>query len=215
VTNLRLPGQYDERLFAAAGISGLQGPYQNWHRWYLPTLGRYMELDPIALAGGFNAPFAPSWYAYVEGSPLRHSDPLGLTWEYCIDTGELRYVPNNGEAPESVAHGYAGIIGYQSGLEAILANLWPDVGPLPMGLYNAIGPLGNHRTQRGVLLIDSMRLTQLPGTDMGPLDRSGFLIHGGDMEARTSSTGCPIFTPQVRKRIAASGDRLFRVVRCR
>jgi hypothetical protein len=27
VTNLRLPGQYDERLFAAAGISGMQGPY--------------------------------------------------------------------------------------------------------------------------------------------------------------------------------------------
>jgi hypothetical protein len=32
VTNLRLPGQYDERLFAAAGID-LKGPYYNWNRW--------------------------------------------------------------------------------------------------------------------------------------------------------------------------------------
>ncbi len=29
VTNLRLPGQYDERLFQQVGIN-LQGPYYNW-----------------------------------------------------------------------------------------------------------------------------------------------------------------------------------------
>jgi hypothetical protein len=52
VTNLRLPGQYDERLFAAAGISGLQGPYYNWNRWYLPSVGRYLELDPAASIRG-------------------------------------------------------------------------------------------------------------------------------------------------------------------
>lgn len=52
MTNLRLPGQYDERLFAAAGITGLQGPYYNWNRWYLPGVGRYLELDPVALEGG-------------------------------------------------------------------------------------------------------------------------------------------------------------------
>ncbi len=43
VTNLRLPGQYDERLL---GSLGLQGPYYNWNRWYLPGVGRYLELDP-------------------------------------------------------------------------------------------------------------------------------------------------------------------------
>jgi len=40
VTNLRLPGQYDERLL---GSLGLQGPYYNWNRWYLPGVGRYLE----------------------------------------------------------------------------------------------------------------------------------------------------------------------------
>jgi RHS repeat-associated protein len=75
VTNLRLPGQYDERLLAGMGI---QGPYYNWNRWYLPTLGRFMELDPIAMGGGFNGPYGPNWYGYAEGNPLTSIDPTGL-----------------------------------------------------------------------------------------------------------------------------------------
>jgi RHS repeat-associated protein len=75
VTNLRLPGQYDERLL---GSLGLQGPYYNWNRWYLPSAGRYLELDPIALAGGFNGFYGPNWYGYAEGNPLRYVDWDGL-----------------------------------------------------------------------------------------------------------------------------------------
>ncbi len=87
VTNLRLPGQYDERLLTSIGI---QGPYYNWDRWYLPTLGRYMELDPIAVRGGFNGPWGPNWYGYAEGNPLRWTDPEGLEVSLCcrsIQTG--------------------------------------------------------------------------------------------------------------------------------
>jgi RHS repeat-associated protein len=86
VTNLRLPGQYDERLFATLGISGLQGPYYSWHRWYLPTLGRYMELDPVALRGGFNGFFGPNWYGYAEGNPTRYTDASGL-WVRGVGVG--------------------------------------------------------------------------------------------------------------------------------
>jgi RHS repeat-associated protein len=75
VTNLRLPGQYDERLL---GTLGLQGPYYNWNRWYLPSVGRYLELDPIAKAGGFNGEYGPDWYGYAEGNPLSNIDPWGL-----------------------------------------------------------------------------------------------------------------------------------------
>ncbi len=78
VTNLRLPGQYDERLFASAGIAGLQGPYYNWNRWYLPGMGRYLELDPIGLRGWFNAPYGPDWYGYALGNPMSRMDPYGL-----------------------------------------------------------------------------------------------------------------------------------------
>ncbi len=73
-TNLRLPGQYDERLLASIGI---QGPYYNYNRWYLPSMGRYLELDPIALRGGLNGAYAPDWYGYAEGNPLRWTDPNG------------------------------------------------------------------------------------------------------------------------------------------
>jgi RHS repeat-associated protein len=75
VTNLRLPGQYDERLL---GSLGLQGPYYNWNRWYLPGMGRYLELDPIAVGGGFNGGYGVDWYPYALGHPLRYTDPWGL-----------------------------------------------------------------------------------------------------------------------------------------
>ena len=60
---LGYPGQWHD------GTSGL---YQNWHRDYDPTLGRYMETDPIGLAGGTNL------YAYVDGNPVNAVDPMGL-----------------------------------------------------------------------------------------------------------------------------------------
>jgi RHS repeat-associated protein len=74
VTNLRLPVQYDERLL---GSLGLQGPYYNWNRWYLPGVGRYLELDPMAEDGDFNSEYAPDWYGYVDANPLKFTDSDG------------------------------------------------------------------------------------------------------------------------------------------
>jgi RHS repeat-associated protein len=61
--DLRLPGQVSQV------ESGL---FQNWNRDYDPTLGRYIQADPIGLAGGGNV------FGYVEGNPLFWADPLGL-----------------------------------------------------------------------------------------------------------------------------------------
>jgi hypothetical protein len=40
-------------------------------------VGRYLELDPVALKGGFNSEHGPDWYNYVDGNPLRWTDPAG------------------------------------------------------------------------------------------------------------------------------------------
>jgi RHS repeat-associated protein len=62
--NLRFPGQY------ALTESGL---YYNYFRTYDPQMGRYIESDPIGLAGR-----SVSTYTYVGDDPLDWSDPFGL-----------------------------------------------------------------------------------------------------------------------------------------
>jgi RHS repeat-associated protein len=65
-TNLRFPGQYAD---AETALN------QNWNRDYGPTIGRYVQSDPVGLLGGMNT------YEYVNGNPLRSIDPYGF-W-YC------------------------------------------------------------------------------------------------------------------------------------
>jgi len=64
VYNLREPGMYYQ---AETGLN------YNYFRDYDPQTGRYVESDPIGLAGG-----SFSTYAYVRGNPISRIDPLGL-----------------------------------------------------------------------------------------------------------------------------------------
>lgn len=61
--NLRFPGQY---------FDGESNYHYNWHRYYDPSIGRYISADPIGQRGGINE------FVYATNDPTNRIDPFGL-----------------------------------------------------------------------------------------------------------------------------------------
>jgi len=80
--NLRMPGQYFDQE---------TGTFYNYFRDYDPSLGRYVQSDPIGLAGGINT------FGYVSGKPLKSVDSKGLV-EWSGSFGGLAAIDGGGGA---------------------------------------------------------------------------------------------------------------------
>jgi RHS repeat-associated protein len=62
-------------LFQGGRLDPATGQYLFFRRDYSPTLGRWLQVDPIGFAAGDN-----SFYAFVSNSPTNAIDPSGLDW---------------------------------------------------------------------------------------------------------------------------------------
>lgn len=82
-----IPGQGNQGRFGYTGQMWMPelGLYHYKARLYSPTLGRFLQTDPIGYADGVN------WYNYVGGDPVNGRDPSGLAiqliWNCSIGSG--------------------------------------------------------------------------------------------------------------------------------
>ncbi|MGD9729685.1 MAG: RHS repeat-associated core domain-containing protein [Nitrospiraceae bacterium] len=95
---LRFPGQY---------YQAETGAVYNYFRDYDPVTGRYLQADPIGLAGGLNT------YAYANNNSLRYTDPFGLESISATFGGGLHYGTYGANASTSIGIDSKGKVCFQ------------------------------------------------------------------------------------------------------
>lgn len=153
-------------------------PVYNSARDYNPTIGRYLEADPIGMAGGQN-----NLYTYVDGNPVTRVDPKGLaSCTYSITSHTMVCTPNAGGpsmtlGPQSLSSGDGPLFANNP------STSWlPELGPIVPGQYNMNPDL--RPGHDGFWRLEPN--PKVPGWQCDAfLQRCGFELHPG-----TVSLGC-------------------------
>ncbi len=96
-------------LFTSRAYDSETGLYYYRARYYSPTLGRFLQTDPVGYSAGIN------WYAYCGNNPIGFIDPSGLcgkgnSWGFSgADFGQ--YFLNTLQGLQDTAIGIANLLG--------------------------------------------------------------------------------------------------------
>jgi Protein of unknown function (DUF2778) len=126
-------------------------------------------------------------------------------WTYHSDTGILEH--NGAEVGQGYSgHAPNGKGNAPDGINNPALESDPDVGPIPRGAYS-IGEFFNDPEKGPIVACLS------PASETNTFGRSGFMLHGDNIEDNESaSLGCIIMPHDVRAQVEASGDTDLQVV---
>jgi RHS repeat-associated protein len=188
--NLRFPGQYFD---AETGLN------YNLNRDYHQVIGRYIEADPIGLAGGMNP------FVYSKNNAINLFDPSGLFNVTVIDSGG-----RNG----STYGGTIIVTGDNGQTVTVNGSSWPNPSNSNPGIAptffnpNAIGgypatysPTGLHGTDPAIV-IQGWVPTNGPNPNQNGLPLANLIrIHCGNTNTNRGSSGCITIQPDQCQRI--------------